>query len=520
MYLMEVRISRLKKSKTKTLEQEVQESLRASIENELSGNLSKEELNNAEDIMKEKPKKNKMNREIAVIFYCFIGLFAALMIYFTRYLIIDKSDILNNPYNKMQDILAERVTRGQILASGGEVLAETVVDKKGNETRSYPYDNLFAHTVGQFDNGKTGIESAYNLYMLTSDINPVVSAFNELQEKKNPGNNVVTTLDVSLQRLASSSLGQRKGAVIAMDPDTGAILAMVSKPDYNPNKVSSIWKTLINDENSALLNRASQGLYPPGSTFKLVTLLEYIRENPDYDNFNFTCKGVTDFGTSKINCYNNKKHGSETLIKAFAKSCNGAFAAIGSELDIKTYIDNCNKLLFNNNLPCSFAYKKSSFSLTEDSDIGEITQTAIGQGRTLITPLHNALLISSACNGGKLVTPHIVDRIENVNKKEVKDFDYHSDKTIMTKEESKVLDTYLHEVVNSGTATALKGRSYDAAGKTGSAEYDTSGASHAWFVGYAEKDGKKLAVSIVVEGAGTGSDYAVPIAKKLFDQYY
>lgn len=469
---------------------------------------------------RDKKIRRRNNREIAIVFYGFVGIFTALMIYFVVFLSSDNSEILNNPYNKMQDILAQRVQRGSILSSDGKILAETIVDKKGNEVRSYPYDNLFVHTVGQFENGKTGLESACNLYMLTSSTNPIMSAVNELRGEKSKGDNVVTTLNVSLQKIASDSLGSRKGAVIALDPDTGAILAMVSKPDYNPNKVSSIWKDLVNDENSAMLNRATQGLYPPGSTFKYVTLLEYIRENPDFEDFSYKCNGQTTIDDVKVNCYKNKKHGSETLMKAFAKSCNGAFATIGSKLDTKSYIELCNSLLFNQQLPYPYAYKSSSFALTETSDMGEITQTAIGQGKTLISPLHNALLICAAANGGRLVKPYIADRIENVNGREIKSFSYKSDERILTKKEANVLDEYLHDVVDEGTATALNGQSYDAAGKTGSAEFDSTSASHAWFIGYAEKDKKKLAVSIIVEGAGTGSDYAVPIAKKLFDKYY
>lgn len=508
---MEVRRSRLKKYKMKTLEQEVQESLRKNVENE---------INNENKLNNDNKQKRKDNREIGFVFYGFVLIFASLMIYFVVFLTKDHSEMLSNPYNKTQDLLADRVRRGSILSTDGEILAETIVEKKGKEVRNYPYDNLFVHSVGQFDNGKTGLEATCNLYMLSSSTNPIIAAVNELRGEKSPGDNVVTTLNVSLQKIASAALGSNNGAIIAMDPDTGAILAMVSKPDYNPNKVSGIWEKLIKDENSAMFNRSTQGLYPPGSTFKLVTLLEYIREYPDFNKFSYKCNGVTVFDSVKVNCYKNKKHGSETLMDAFANSCNGAFATIGTQLNIESYISLCNSLLFNKKLPYAYAYKSSSFALTKDSDVGEITQTAIGQGKTLITPLHNALLVCAAANGGKLVTPYFVDRIENVNEKVIKRFSYKTEDRIMTEHEASILDEYMHAVVDDGTAVALNGQTYDAAGKTGSAEFDTSSSSHAWFIGYAQKNGKKIAVSIIVEGAGTGSDYAVPIAKKIFDKYY
>lgn len=131
--------------------------------------------------------------------------------------------------------------------------------------------------------GQDGLESLANFYLLSSHMNLVEQAVNELSDVKNLGDQVVTTLDVGLQQAASDALGDRRGAVVVMEPDTGKILAMVSKPGFDPNQLSSQWESLISGDNTEaqLLNRAAQGVYPPGSTFKIVTLLEYIREHPD-----------------------------------------------------------------------------------------------------------------------------------------------------------------------------------------------------------------------------------------------
>lgn len=463
----------------------------------------------------------KHNKHITIISYGFIIIFSCLLVYFSIFVLRDNSKLLNNPYNKTDDIMADRVKRGNILAAGGEIIAESITDSDGNEIRSYPYDNIFAHAAGYYDKGRTGLEYSYNSYLLTSTINPISKALKELEGSKNPGDSLVTTLDVTLQKCAFQALGSRKGAVIAMNPDTGAILAMVSKPDYNPNTIAADWTRLNTDEdNSPLLNRATQGLYPPGSTFKTLTLLEYIRENSNYNDYSFKCKGQLSIDDYKINCHNKKVHGVQDIKRAFANSCNSAFADIGLSLDIKSLRSLCKSMLFNTELPVTLQYKQSSFSLKQSNDTGEKMQTFIGQGRTLITPLHNLLIISSFANGGYITAPYIADKMINESGNTVRKFSDQKKIQVMSPEENEFMNECLREVVASGTASSLSGKAYTAYGKTGTAEYDSSGKSHAWFIGYAEKNGKKIAVSIIVEGVGTGSDYAVPIAGKLFDAYY
>ncbi len=516
----------MKKKPDTSFEDEIHDNIIKDIEKEFgitnNQNTDSTEVEIKPDKKAKKKEKRKKNRELTIVTYSFLIVFVLLIGYLVKFIMNDNSEMLSNPYNRTQDLFAERVERGSILSADGDILAETVINSKGEEKRSYPYDNLFAHAVGHFDNGKTGIEAALNIYMLTSNTNPIVAAIDELRGVKSPGDDVVTTLDVDIQKVAYNALGSHKGAVIAMDPDTGAIVSMVSKPDYNPNTISSNWEYLTDDSdnNSALLNRATQGLYPPGSTFKVVTLLQYMRENGSYKDFSYKCNGNTSIDTVTINCYNKKKHGTLDLKNAFAKSCNSAFANIGSELNINQYNELCESLLFNKKLPYSYEYKESSFVLNDDSDTSEVLQTAIGQGKTMISPLHNAIIVSMVANGGYIVSPYLVDHVQNVNGNVVKKFIHKKGTQVINENEAKFIKKCMKETVKSGTAGMLSGQSYTAYGKTGSAEFDSSKASHAWFIGYAEKKGKKLAVSIIVEGAGTGSDYAVPIAKKIFDAYY
>lgn len=465
-----------------------------------------------------------MNREMATVTYLFMFLFVFMAGYVIWFLSGDTDQILNNPENKRQDLLAERVTKGRILSDKGKVLAKTVADDEGNETRVYPYDGLFAHVVGRVSQGKAGLEKSESYTMLTTGINPVTGIFNELKGEKNPGNDVVTTLNVKISQIASDALGSRKGAVVVMDPLSGKVIAMVSKPTYDPNHVEKNWENLIHntDDESALYNRASQGLYPPGSTFKLYTLLEYMRETEDYEAFRYTCTGKIGKGKDAINCYGHEVHGTIGIERAFAKSCNAAFAKIGAGLDASQWSSLCNSLYYNKTLPVGELEQKASvFSVTGTDAQGDIMQAAIGQGSVLTTPLQNAFLVSAALNKGTLMKPYLVDHIEDTYGNVVSQNEPAAVSSPITEDEAKKLEQYMRETVVSGTATALNTSRYQAGGKTGSAQFkEGSSDSHAWFVGYAKKNGKKLVVSIIVEGAGTGSAHAVPIARRIFDAYF
>ena len=160
-----------------------------------------------------------------------------MMGYISYFNVVKSKDFISSPYNRRSDTLAKRVTRGKILDKRGKVLAQTTTSADGSETREYPYGREFAHVVGYTAKGKYGLESRMNSELLSSNAFFLEKLTNEFQDKKNPGDNVVTTLDVKLQRAAYDALGDRKGAVVAMDPKTGKVLAMVSKPDFNPETV-------------------------------------------------------------------------------------------------------------------------------------------------------------------------------------------------------------------------------------------------------------------------------------------
>ena len=231
------------------------------------------------------------------------------------------------------------------------------------------------------------------------------------------------------------------------------------------------------------------------------------------------CKGTDEFYGNKISCYGGEVHGKVNLNRAFSESCNGAFANIGLKLNTGSFKSLCEKFGFNRELSVNFEYKKSSFVLNGKSDKGEIMQTAIGQGKTGITPLENVLISSTIANKGKMMVPYVVDHTESDSGKQVKKYSPKSAGKIIDKSVAVSVKNLMKSVVKDGTASSLNRFSYRVAGKTGSAEFDSKGTSHAWFVGFAPADNPKIAVSIVVEGAGTGSRYAVPIAEKMFREY-
>ena len=465
----------------------------------------------------------KANRHILLLTYGVVGLFIGLAVYFGYFLSVKSENVINNSYNARLDSFAERVVRGEIRSSDGRVLARTEVDGEGKETRVYPYDSLFAHVVGYSANGKTGLEALSNFYLLTSHVNLVEQAVNEVSGIKNQGDHVISTLDVDLQKAAYDALGNRKGAVVVMEPGTGKILAMVSKPDYNPNTLLADWAGLVSEENTSgqLLNRAAQGLYPPGSTFKMVTALEYMRENPDnYRDFTFDCDGIYENGDYAIKCYHETAHGHQNLQQAFANSCNGAFASLGLLLNPSGLRTTADQLLFNTELPLSIAYSKSSYIMGPGADTWQVLQTSIGQGQTQITPLHNAMITAAIANGGTLMRPYFVDHVENSGGNVIKKFMPHSFGNLMTAEESSALTELMRSVVTEGTGSALRTDAYTAAGKTGSAEFDKEKETHAWFVGFAPAEAPQIVVSVIVEEGGSGGQTAAPIARTLFDLYF
>ena len=461
--------------------------------------------------------------EIWVTIVLFVGVFLGMIVYLGNFVATNEQDMINNSYNSRQEILLSRNYRGSILSRDGEVLAETVLDSEQNETRNYPMKNLFSHIVGFSTQGRMGVEALANYYLINTNTSLSNKIANDTSGTKNPGDNVYTTLDVQIQEVADDQLDIYRGAIVVTEVSTGKVLALVSHPNFDPNEITEIWDDLVeSDSSSILVNRATQGLYPPGSTFKIITALEYIRENNNsYDRYSYNCNGSYRQGDSKISCYHGANHGSIGFERSFAKSCNSSFANIGMGLDRNSFAQTLEDLLFNQDLPLTLNYSRSAIQMSDDLSVDEMMQTSIGQGKTQITPMHLNMITCAIANDGVLMKPYVVETVVNDAGEVVKAFKPSTYGRLISEDEAVALQELMTAVVEEGTATKLSGLNYTAAGKTGSAEYNNvKGDSHAWFTGFAPADNPEVCVTIIVEGAGSGGDYAVPMARRIFDAYF
>lgn len=463
-------------------------------------------------------RRHTLNVEASVITYVFLILFLILVGYFVYFLAFKSEDFINNPANPRVKGFEKLVIRGEIKAADGTVLARTVT-RNGKEVRQYPKGREYAHVVGFNSNGMSGIESDDSFYMLRSHSFIVNRIVNDLKDQKNSGDNVVTSLNTKLQDTAYNGMGYYQGAVVAIDCNTGGILAMVSKPDFDPNTVETNWKSLSTDQNSALLNRATQGLYPPGSTFKVITALSYLKNGGKLTD-TFDCRGSYTEDGFTIHCYGGEVHGNQTFKQAFGNSCNVAFSQVGLSLPGGALKKTANEFLFNKKIPTEISnVKKSSFTLKNNDHKALVMQTSIGQGNTLVTPLHMALISEAVANYGTIKDPFVVDHIENDGGRFVRSHVNHSQR-ICSESEASTLKQLMRYVVTNGTGRVVNSQTYTAYGKTGTAEFSSNkNQAHSWFIGFAEKGSKKIAVAVIMEKAGAGSSHAAPLARRLFDAY-
>ena len=469
-----------------------------------------------------KPAKRRKNREVYLFGGLFTALFAVLFVYLSVYVASNHEELFNNSYNSRQRVLAAQNRRGSIYSADGETLACTV-SEDGTEGRQYPFGSVCAHVVGYTAQGKSGLEELENYALSNSDIPQKERFENEQNGRKNPGNDVYSTLDTGVQQAAYDALGAYRGAIVATEVETGRIVAMVSKPDFDPNQISADWEKISQDtENAVLLNRVTQGLYPPGSTFKIVTALAYLRQFPDtWQDYSYQCTGVFQSGENRITCFHGSVHGQVDLQTSFAKSCNCSFANLGLMLPREEFGDTIDNLLFHEKLPIELPYRQSGADIGADSPDADVIQTAIGQGKTQMTPMHLNLITMAIANEGVLMKPYLVDRVENAYGEAMDTNSPQEYGQLLSREEAAVLTSLMESVVTEGTGRQLQGRSYTAAGKTGSAEFsDDTDESHAWFTGFAPAQDPKIAVTVVVESIGSGGDYAVPLARRVFDAYF
>ena len=465
-----------------------------------------------------------MNAQIVKLFGFFVVLFALLIVWTTRWTVIDANALNANPLNSRSVILAQQIKRGRILADDGQVLAKSLPRPGNTWTRTYPQGPLYAQSVGYWTNeagNAAGLEVSADKWLSVKQTG-LNSVFGPLGGNQKVGNDVYTTLDPKAQQVAEQDLGGRAGSVVALDPRTGAVLAMYSNPTYNPNKPNAPCSQI-----ACQLNRATQGQYPPGSTFKVVTTTAAINSGKYTPNSIINGDSPkTISGVPLENDYN-QSFGPVTLTKALTLSINTVYAQVAESVGRPTMTEYMKRFGFYSRPPIDLPRGEVAPSIVLDphgkpfppaspnEDIGRI---GIGQGGLAVTPLQMAMVAAAVANGGRLMTPHLTDRVVNQTGQTVATTQPTVYSTVMTPQTAAEITQMMRDVVDEGTGTpAQLGSGIPFAGKTGTASKGAAGSNltQPWFIGFAPANAPKVAVVATVEtsNGGFGGQVAAPIAK-------
>ena len=455
-----------------------------------------------------KNSKNSIKR----IFILIILMFLLVIFYMLKIVVADSKTMITNSYNPRINTTDNSVKRGSIKDIDGVVMAYS--EKNGyTYVRKYVDGINSAHVLGYTGVGKAGIEANQNFTLQKLDNETFQRVNSFITGSEVQGNSVVLTVDDYLQKIGTDLLRTNNGAVVVVEVKTGRILCMTSKPNYDPQTVAQNWDVLRESEDSPILNRATQGVYTPGSTFKIVTAIAAMRNIPDLDSFTYTCTGEDSFQDKVIHCNKNKAHGEVNLTSAFAQSCNCYFSELGKRVGAQKLRETSDSLGFNQSLSFDLNSSKSTVLIEENATESELVETSIGQGKTTVTPLFMASFTAAIANDGLMMQPYIVDHIENYSGKTISTNLPKTLGTITSSSEAKKLKEMMVEVINRGTGFNASSEYFQVAGKTGTAE-NPNGADHLWFVGFAPAEAPEYAVSVVLEN-GDGSMNAGVIARKM-----
>ncbi len=467
----------------------------------------------------------KENKKIIKVLIVICSLFLILVGYLTYIQIFESKEMVQNSYNRRQYQADETTIRGKIFDRNGTVLVYNE-EKDNEQQRIYPYGSLYSHVIGYNSKvyGRSLLEASYNNYLLGLDeYTKVFGLFISTDKDKKEGNSLSLTIDHELQKLAHELLGERNGAVVAMNPKTGEILCLVSKPDFDTNEESLTknWKAMVESQQSPFLPRATQGLYAPGSTFKIVTAAAVIENG--LDGLKFNDKGVITIDGKKISNSKGKANGDTDLKKALAVSSNVVFAQLGVKLGQEKLTEMSNKVCFGSDIPFDIPVSKSLFPYHE-MEQNDMAAAAIGQGKILVSPLHMAMITSGIANDGVIMKPFLVNSIASSTGKKIKSIKPVEFKQIMEQEVAIKVKKMMQEVVENGTAKNAAIDGVKVAGKTGTAENELTSQKknkeHAWFVGFAPVENPQIAVAVVLEYSGSsGGSIAAPIAQKVMAEY-
>lgn len=482
---------------------------------------------------------NDLAKSVKHIMVVFLFCFIALISYMTYFQIFKAPELANDSGNLRLWAKRNEVLRGTIYDRDQNPLTKSERKDTLTQKREYVDGELYANILGYCDEryGITGLEKSFDTEL--SNYNSFSTGLRNLfkdfdlkklkeewkgEEDKKVGNGIVTTLDPNIQKVAFDALGDNKGAVVALDPKTGEVLAMVSKPTYNPNNLEAAMNeaNASDGSDSKLINRAINGTYPPGSIFKTITAAAALETDPAVATKTFNDTGKISFpdGTS-LNNYGNEVLGNINLKEAYRLSSNAVFGQLAIDMGNTTLKEYAEKFGFNSRMPgIGLDISQSIFPTLQDYQKGEIAQTGIGQGAVLTTPMEMALMAATVANDGVLMQPKLVNKVVDKDGNTVEEIQNKVLKSDVIKPETATtLRDYMGNLVQKNLYRWPDLNGTNAGGKTGTADYTLPNGElavpHGWFVAVAPLDNPQVAVAVIVENGGLGATKAADVASKV-----
>ncbi|PJI07840.1 MULTISPECIES: peptidoglycan D,D-transpeptidase FtsI family protein [Clostridium] len=470
-----------------------------------------------------------ISSNIKKVMFIFLVIFFITISYITYFELVVSPKIINNTDNKRLWAKRNEVLRGTIYDRNKKALTKSDRVNTLTQKREYIDGPMFANVLGYVNPqyGLTGLEAKYDQYLMGAEdqtigqyLNQLIKNKGKISSESKQGEDLVTTLDYNIQQAAYNALGNNKGAVVALNPKTGEVLAMVSKPSYDPNAdaLKANWKALNSDSaNRPLINRAVSGLYPPGSTFKTVTAVSALQNIPGIQNLSFDDPGVLVFNSSQsLSDFDGEHFGTIGFKYAYVVSSNVVFGKIGLQLGNNELKQTAESFYFNKSIPCDdITISKSQFPTLKSYEKGNMAQSAIGQASVVATPMQMALVASTIANNGVMMKPYLVSQILSPDGDKVKTTSPQSIGTITSAANAATMKDFMASVVSEGTGVNASVDGVQVAGKTGTADNKINGKDatpHSWFIGFAPCDNPQVAVAVVVENGGQGGKAAAQIA--------
>lgn len=468
-----------------------------------------------------------MNRAMSRIFIVAAILFVALIVNLTWIMGVRAEWFRDRPENKRSIAQELRIKRGDILGYDGSVIAGTQ-RKSGYYYRRYPNGALAPQLVG-YDSvtyGRSGIEAQLNDVLTGQAVDLGVQNWvDKLLGRWPKGANIRLTIVPAVQKAAQAQLRGQKGAVVVLDPGTGALIASASAPSFSPASLEDSWKRLSADGSAPLLNRPTQGLYVPGSAFKVVTASAALDSGKITPESEFVDTGTYVVFGGKVTNYGGAVYGANDFTTALTLSINTTFARVGNTLGRKRLMAGAQQYGFFQTPPLelpegevvpSGRYGKNGL-LKPDAfmDPLAVAWAAVGQEKLQVTPLQMALVAGGVANGGHVMKPYYLQEVVTQDGKVVRETQPEQWLQATKATTASVLNTMMQNVVTSGTATAAALEGIEVAGKTGTAEKG-DGSNLAWFIGFAPADDPRVAIAVVIEDTQeTGGEAAAPLAAEV-----